>query len=322
MSHNLVSIIIPAYNAEETLLSTVRSAIDQTYSFIEIIVVDDGSTDNTIALFPELKKQGVLCFSIVNGGASRARNFGLSKAQGTYIQFLDADDILASEKIELQIEILESNQADISFCDWAYFNENIDEEKPIFKNINYDGLHSGKDVLEHLGIHNWFVPVFCWLTKKSIIINAGIWNEDLTNNDDGEFFTRVLYHSNKVTHTRKILGYYRRTSGESLSKLNSIDKINSAFKSYQIIQEFLIKNKTQQLLVYPKRLFYVQYLLIQKQFPKFAKRAAQHFDTIKVKIPLRPGLLEKLTTILGLHHGYQFYKLILPLIRFIKKLRL
>src|SRR5664279_4077546 len=99
----LVSILIPAYNAEEWIADTIQSALGQTWSEKEIIVVDDGSTDRTLAIARQFSTRGVSIVTQPNEGASAARNQALSLARGDYIQWLDADDFLAPDKVATQL---------------------------------------------------------------------------------------------------------------------------------------------------------------------------------------------------------------------------
>src|SRR6516225_1986814 len=102
----LVSILIPAYNAQEWIADTIRSAIEQTWPCKEIIVVDDGSTDGTTEVARRFVSKEVAVVSIKNQGAAAARNHALQLSQGDYIQWLDADDLLAPNKIERQLGTL------------------------------------------------------------------------------------------------------------------------------------------------------------------------------------------------------------------------
>ncbi len=120
----LVSILIPAYNSEEWIADTLRSALRQTWQRKEIIVVDDGSRDRTTEVARQLASKQVTVVSIENGGAAAARNHALKLSQGDYIQWLDADDLLAPDKIERQLLALgEAEDKKILLSSpWAYFN--------------------------------------------------------------------------------------------------------------------------------------------------------------------------------------------------------
>ncbi|HAQ0211562.1 TPA: glycosyltransferase family 2 protein, partial [Enterococcus faecium] len=113
-----VSIIIPAYNAEYTISRALESALKQTYSNKEIIVIDDGSKDRTLAICKEyqLNNHEIFIFSQKNSGVSVARNLGIRKADGEFIQFLDADDAMEPNMTEKLIEVQRNNDSDYVIC--------------------------------------------------------------------------------------------------------------------------------------------------------------------------------------------------------------
>src|SRR6266481_1373366 len=120
----LVSILIPAYNAGPWIGDTIKSALNQTWPRKEIIVVDDGSRDETVAIARQFTSNDVTVISQENQGASAARNKALQLCQGDYIQWLDADDLLAPDKIQRQLAVLgevEDKRVLLS-SPWAYFN--------------------------------------------------------------------------------------------------------------------------------------------------------------------------------------------------------
>lgn len=323
MNTPLVSIIIPAYNSKSFLKETINSALQQTYKNIEIILVDDGSTDGTETYFDGFQKQGVQCFKIDNRGASNARNFGLSKAKGVYIQFLDADDLLHQNKIENQIKEMLCKNADISFTPWINFSKNVnDGNKFRFDKIDYAKSRTGKELMISFGMLNWFIPTVAWLTHKSLIEQAGDWNIEISNNDDGEYFSRVLLHAKKVICIDEVLGYYRAVPADSLSKMNSIKKINDAFKSYRLITALMAKDSNTALLSYPKRLYYMQYLMIGNDFPEQAKRAAKAFDHINADSFLqRKKKYWLLIKLFGLNKGTLLYNFLISLLIKVKTFR-
>lgn len=109
--NNLVSILIPVYNSEKWIAETINSSINQTWSNKEIIIVDDGSTDNTLQIAREFQSKSLMVITQkTNRGASAARNNALSYAQGDYIQWLDADDLLHPNKIEYQFKQIEKDK--------------------------------------------------------------------------------------------------------------------------------------------------------------------------------------------------------------------
>ncbi|MCD6661725.1 MAG: glycosyltransferase family 2 protein, partial [Lentimicrobium sp.] len=105
-NYPLVSIIIPAYNAERFIRETLDSVVNQTWPDIEVFVVDDGSRDKTVEIARTYESEKLKVFTQKNQGACVARNKGLSMSKGKYLQFLDADDVISLDKIEKQVQVL------------------------------------------------------------------------------------------------------------------------------------------------------------------------------------------------------------------------
>ncbi|WP_417855004.1 glycosyltransferase family 2 protein [Xanthomarina gelatinilytica] len=322
MSQPLVSIIIPTFNSKNYVQEAVSSALNQTYKAVEIIVVDDGSTDGTSGLFPHFEEQGVKCFRIENGGASNARNYGLSKATGDYIQFLDADDVLAPSKIEKQLMFMQKQHADLSYTPWVDFIERPEESQNKqfrFKYLDHSKTRTGKELMISYGMDNWFILTVAWLVKRELIEKAGYWNPAKCPNDDGEYFSRVLFWAENVVCCNEVLAFYRKTPHDSLSKLNSEAKIDASYKSFMQIEALLRTCNDVRLMSYPKRLNYMQFKLSKKRYPQLAKRAAKHFDRIK-----GPSFLSKKTYYwrfinwFGLYYGTKIYIFLQPVWTIIK----
>src|SRR5580698_6294848 len=123
MKEPLVSILTPAYNAEQWIADAITSALRQKWPRKEIIVVDDGSTDHTLSIASKFSKEGVKVISQPNRGASAARNHAYSLCRGDYIQWLDADDVLAPDKVSRQLEIAEiaKNPLLLLSSEWGRF---------------------------------------------------------------------------------------------------------------------------------------------------------------------------------------------------------
>lgn len=137
MSPPLVSIIIPCFNAQRFIEAALQSALDQTYSPMEIVAVDDASEDGTLNVLRHYGDK-VRILSVPHGGGAAARNHGLKAAQGEFIQFLDADDLLHPGKIECQMEAQRRHPSDINFCDGVEIS-GTDEAVLRRFNARYDG---------------------------------------------------------------------------------------------------------------------------------------------------------------------------------------
>ena len=126
MASSLVSILIAAYNAELWLGTTLRSVLAQTWPNVEVVVVDDGSTDGTAAIAQQCVSDTVRLIRQENRGACAARNHAFVESRGAFIQYLDADDVLAADKIERQMEYLEREHEDtVAYASWARFTGDI-----------------------------------------------------------------------------------------------------------------------------------------------------------------------------------------------------
>ena len=214
-----VSVLITAYNAEQWLAETLDSAVGQTWPNVEVIVVDDGSTDDTQAVARRFESGTVKVIHQENRGACAARNCALAEAQGTFIQYLDADDLLAPDKIERQMHRLETEPPDtVATGPWSRFYNN---DVGTATQTNAPDWRDYEPAIDWL-IQSWegrgTIPSFAWLVPRHIVEQAGPWNEDLLRNQDGEFFTRVLVQARKIAFVEGAWGYYRSGMAGSISR--------------------------------------------------------------------------------------------------------
>ncbi len=219
----LVSIVIPAYNSGPFIEETIRSALNQTWENKEIIVVNDGSTDTTLDI---ARKLPVTVINQSNKGASAARNHGVSVSKGDFIQYLDADDILAPDKIECQLREYKDPRTLLSGS-WGSFLYRIRTAK-FDASLLWQNL-SPEEWLVRKMTHNLHMQTATWLVSRELIEATGPWRESLSLDDDGEYFCRVLAQSNGVHFVPESKVYYRAT-GDSLSKVTA-RKLNSQWES-------------------------------------------------------------------------------------------
>jgi glycosyltransferase involved in cell wall biosynthesis len=248
MYEPLVSIIIPVYNAESYVDAAIQSALQQTWVNKEIIIVDDGSTDNSLAIAKKHEGVGITVLTQPNSGASTARNKGIAIAKGEYIQFLDADDLLSATKIETQVKVLVNHTNHIAFCPTRHFmdgtlpvnKQHTDIEIAITDPLYFlQRLYGGK--LIEAGYEGMIQPN-AWLTPRTVIEKAGNWNENLTLDDDGEYFCRVVLASAGVIYIPQTLSFYRKyITPKSLSANKSDTALKSALLSIQLKYEHLKK---------------------------------------------------------------------------------
>jgi glycosyltransferase involved in cell wall biosynthesis len=206
----LVSILIPAYNAQEWLAESLRSALDQTWQHKEIIVVDDGSKDRTLAIARQFQSKQVRVVTQENQGAAAARNKCLSLSQGDYIQWLDADDLLGVDKISRQMAVLDrdTTRRTLLSSEWAWFfyRPQCARFEP---SALWRDLSPVEWLIQKMG-GNLHMQTATWLVSRELTEAAGPWNTLLIGDDDGEYFCRVLLASEGVKFVPGAKVYYRQ----------------------------------------------------------------------------------------------------------------
>lgn len=205
-----VSVIIPCFNQAQYLEETLNSVQTQTYTDWECIIVDDGSTDNSKNIAKKWcdKDERFQYVHKQNGGLSSARNFGLKKASGTYIQFLDSDDLIKPEKFSEQLKDLQ--ESDISISNYFSFIDGTNQKaahrylSPFLSEIDYK-----KEI-----IIDWeyrkSIPCHAVLFERRLIMeNSLSFNESLPNHEDWVFWCQLFYFSKSIKNNKKELAWYR-----------------------------------------------------------------------------------------------------------------
>jgi len=231
----LVSILIPLYNAEDWIDETVKSVLSQTWENKEIIVVNDGSTDDSLEIVRSINADELTIVTQRNRGACAARNRAFEVSHGDYVQYLDADDLLGPDKIETQLRRLSGESpGKLASTRWGVFED--DPANAIFEGGN-EACRSFDDPID------WFFPwahgtggmrPHAWLTPRELIEESGPWNTDLKLNQDGEFFSRVLLLSDGVVFCPNTEVYYRET-GTGVSSRRSQEAWKSLYDSIRLI---------------------------------------------------------------------------------------
>ncbi len=228
-SKPLVSILIPAYNAQEWLADTLRSALAQTWENKEIIVVDDGSTDQTLMVARQFESDSVRVVSQPNQGAAAARNMALTLSKGDYIQWLDADDLLAPDKIARQMEALDRfpGKRMLLSSPFGQFMYRWYRAKFVPTAL-WSDQSATEWLLRKMG-QNLFMQTATWLVSRELTEVAGPWDDRLRgNDDDGEYFCRVLRASDGVQFVPEAKVYYRVFGYDSLSYIGASDQKREA----------------------------------------------------------------------------------------------
>ncbi len=230
----LVSILIPAYNAEKWIKYTINSALSQTWPRKEIIIVNDGSKDNTLQIAKQFESKSVKVMSQENQGAAAARNKAYEHARGDYIQWLDADDLLAPNKISEQMKFAESGQTSLTLLSSAYgvFHWRLSKARFAPTSLWQD-LTPIEWMVRKFSKNLWMNPAV-WLVSHRLAGEAGPWDERLSLDDDGEYFCRLVSMSECIKFVGLARSYYRRSGLNQLSAENSARAAKSLLLSSRL----------------------------------------------------------------------------------------
>ncbi|WP_316797801.1 glycosyltransferase family A protein [Pedobacter frigidisoli] len=235
----LISICIPAHNCGLYIADTLTSLCNQSYRKLEIIVVNDGSKDDTLAQINTINDPRIFVFSINRSGAASARNLAYQKSTGEYIIFFDGDDLIPKDFIQLQVESNNYQRDVVVVSGWGRFYHDDTEsfkEEPIFK----EELSFKQWILRYWQACNPMTTPGRILMHRSIVDQAGLWNERLNLNDDLEFFTRVFLKTSKIIMNPAALFFYR--SGiKGLSDKKGEAAYHSLYHSVYLSTQYAIK---------------------------------------------------------------------------------
>lgn len=207
MSSLNVSVIVPNYNRETLIGETISNLLAQTLPPYEIIVVDDGSTDNSVEVIRGFGDK-VKLIQQSNQGPGAARNAGLQIATGEFVQFQDSDDLFSLNKLEAQAGLLERTGADIVFCPWVKVK--IEGGQVSLENhVLQQAMPPEKLSLACWWLRSWSTVFQSLLFRRSFLNEVGFYRTDLMIGEDGELFFRALTSSPRIEFTSRALMLYR-----------------------------------------------------------------------------------------------------------------
>ncbi len=229
----IISVIIPVYNSEKFIKETIESVLNQTYKDFEIIIIDDGSSDNSLKCVESfMKGTDIKVMKQNNSGPSSARNLGIKSALGKYRAFLDSDDIMMPDRLELQVRALEEDRnIGLVYTDLMTFNESgiVYNSKK-----RYITPHSGS-VLNRLLVEN-FITTSTVMVRKECLDNVGYFDEKLKHSEDYKMWLKIAMKY-KIGYVDLPLVKYRYHEN-SLSS----NKITITASSYKVVEEFWKEN--------------------------------------------------------------------------------
>ena len=199
-----VSVIIPLFNQKKFINDTVQSVLKQSYENIEIIVVNDGSTDNPKPMLDKFENK-IIVIDQKNRGLAGARNTGIRRASGEYIQLLDADDLLEENKIKKQLQLMNRKKDELSYCRIDLLNNG---DKKISNRITY----AFEDVFSHYYLlwKPYPTPIHSLIFHKTIFEDHGLFEESLKANEDRYFLAKLAYSGIKFRFLPFTGGFYRK----------------------------------------------------------------------------------------------------------------
>jgi glycosyltransferase involved in cell wall biosynthesis len=212
----LVSIIVPCYNSQNWVQETVESCLTQTYPNVEIIVVDDGSTDGSREILSQYLPR-IRLETGPNRGANSARNRAFALSTGKYIQYLDADDVLEPDKIGRQLRFLKETKADVVYGDWRFRIHLPDSSFSYLDKIRVSGVQ--QDILASL-LSGWWVAPAALLFRRQVVEQVGGWDETLRASQDRDFITSVALSGAKIRYQSGCYSIYRVNHAATLSTSN------------------------------------------------------------------------------------------------------
>lgn len=246
MQAKKVSILIPLYNAEKYIEDTIKSALEQTYTNIEIIIVDDSSTDDSYKIAKKYESSTVFVTRQKNKGPGAARNKAFELSSGEYIQYLDADDLMEPQKIEVQLGLLEKYGCDtFVFGHVGEFHQSIQNIRysPAKYHKNYD--NNIQFISDYWGCGGMIQIASCLIPRKKIL-EVGAWNEDWILNEDGEFISRIIFQCKQIIYSKQSFVYYRKDNKFSLNSQRTRKHYEShlaSYNSYFVLVQSHLENK-------------------------------------------------------------------------------
>lgn len=241
-NYPLVSILIPLYNAELYIEETIAKVLKQTYLNIELIIVDDHSTDKSLSIAQKYACSNIHIYSNPKKGGNAARNYAFQMSKGEYVKFMDADDFCSNDIIEKQLKVLleKGTPKSLAFSSVKMLYPDGSLVMP-HREIDKDyspGIELLIDIWRGKG---WNCP-HCHLMHRSLVSLAGGWNETIIKNQDGEFFARVASLADKALSVKDTYAYWRQT-GIGVSTKRNIEAHASMLKSYDIISSLILHYK-------------------------------------------------------------------------------
>jgi glycosyltransferase involved in cell wall biosynthesis len=238
-----ISVVVPAYNVERTILETIASVLKQTFSDFELIVINDGSTDGTLGLLSIVNDPRLKVYSYENGGLPVARNRGIACSTGEFITFIDGDDLWTPDKLELQLITLQQHPKAGAVYSWTLFMDEKGESFHPGEPIYFKG-----NILPQLLVKNFIASGSNVMLRRRAIASAGEFDPTLKSCEDWDYWLRVAANWNFVVVPKAQI-LYRQSAGTMSSKVDVMEKYHLLVieKAFQLAPAELQYLKSQSL---------------------------------------------------------------------------
>ena len=300
-----VSVIIPCYNVEEYIEKCINSVLNQTYENIEVILINDGSTDNTSQVILKVieNKENVIYITNKNTGVSNARNTGIKAATGDYIMFIDSDDYISSNTIKNMYKLMERYNTDLVKCNIQkeYILENrVEKVKPIYSKVRYIENSSFSNTIHKKILSTETMNSACNSLYKTNIIkeNNLLFREDIHNGEDAIFFMNYVDNSKSIVYTpTAYYNYTIKNTGLTGTAL-SMEKLWSS--KLEFINELRNKEKKWNLSKYnyvDKKIIYIFMSSVYRLYKKDSNTNAEYKKEFLLKMLDDLHLINVLNTV-------------------------
>jgi len=273
----VISVILPTYNRESTIENSVRSVLDQTVSDLELIIVDDGSTDNTKDIIESLNDTRIRYIYQENMGACAARNKGIDLARGSYIAFHDSDDIWHTDKLEKQIITIKETGADILFCQMQRCN--MGDGTIIIPNLNKSGFINSRNLMVGISTQTLFMKAF---VAKQIRFDR-----KMPRFQDLEWLIRAVKQFSLYGIKEVLVDYYFSENSISMSSEKLLRGISRIWKKNPTLE-----NENPEVFTVLRR------FLIEEGLAKMVQNKEDYAQYLKLAFSMSSGVTNKIKYIM------------------------
>ena len=275
MMNPLISVVMSVYNGEKYVAAAIRSVLEQTWSNLELIVVNDGSSDASAAILGTIEDPRMKVLHQENKGQDAALNNGYAHSTGSFIKFMDCDDLLSPPTLEIQVNALLQSPEKIAYGEWyRFFGARPAPSDLEIKNFYWKDtgpldflLQNGDGPMLQCGI---------MLIPRPIIEKAGLWDERLILYNDTEFFARIILNSQGIIFTPGAILFYRSGISSSLSTQNTRKYFESTYLAIELISaEYLKREDSPRVRQIISNLYFRRLYEMYPAFPDLARKYKQ-----------------------------------------------